>query len=1216
MRTVIAEKMKIRKILLLILLHTAFAHSHAQSKRIPFDHIGVNEGLSESNILTIIQDSRGFMWFGSWDGLNRYDGYKITVYKNIPGDSLSISNNYINCVAEDATGNLWVATNNGLNYFNRNKETFKRFKHIAGKASSIIDNNINSVLADQQGIVWIGTNEGLERYDPASGIFQHIVIFTEYPNNGVDKIFEDSRGNLWICHLNNKGISVWNKQRNSFTHYRHTSDANSLSGDLVNDIFEDSEHKIWIGTNGNGLDMLDARSAKFLHHRHDANNPESIAGNVVLAINEDEEKNLWVSTENSGLSIWNKNTQQFNNYTHDEIDKESISNNSVYCIYKDNKKNMWLANFAGWVDVAMSDKKLFTHYKHSQSENSLSNNQVLSIMEDRDKKIWIGTDGGGLNIFNPSTGSFERLSHQKNNGRSLCGNYVLNTMQDSKGNIWAGTWIDGISLLSSSGKIIRHFKHDDKDSTSISNNNAWKFFEDSDKNIWIGTYGGGLNLLNPDGKSFTRFFREGTDNNKLPQFLINIYEDKKGLLWLSTEGNGLFTFNRTTHLFKNFRHTEGKNSISSDNVNSVFEDSRGKLWIATMNGLDQYDPSTNQFYTYTTAQGLAGDYVFGILEDEKYCLWISTNKGISCFNPSISKFFNYGTSDGLQSNEFKPLAVCKTSSGMMYMGGINGFNRFLPSEVKRKSYEPPVVITSIAVSNKLLPISQSNSNTPLKQSITETSVITFPFSDNALSFEFASLNYTNSERKKYFYQLKGFDKTWIEAGTARTASYTNLDPGEYEFQVKGVDNEGNISAKITTLQITILPPFWLTWWCKLLIAGAVSGSIFLLFRFRLHRIKRQKILLEKKVNEQTKQLRISAAMERKARQEAEAANIFIQQANKKLTESEQRYSKLFYESPQPKFLYDIDTLRFTSVNKAATALYGYTEEEFLLMTVSRLNGTDHRHLSGLADLTGDDTSIYSGREKHIKKNGEEIDVDIHSSVININGKRKRMFIALDVTDKIRFENKMNRAIIKTQEEERYEIGSELHDNICQILASSQMNISMLNNFPQNLIPYYENSKMYLKLALDEIRNLSHRLAPAFCDERMMEETFRNLAQSINTENRYDINVYFYKTANGYPIKKEIQLHMYRILQEQLRNIIKHARATDISVDVMITPEGDLVMHTADNGIGFQPATVKDGIGLVNMKRRVELFSGNIDISSSPGNGCNIRVSIPLNENKN
>jgi signal transduction histidine kinase/streptogramin lyase len=606
----------------------------------------------------------------------------------------------------------------------------------------------------------------------------------------------------------------------------------------------------------------------------------------VSSINESAENNLWIGTANGGLSIFNYAAGLFTNYTNDRIDKESIGNNSINSIYRDSKNNMWLGTFDAGVDLANSDKTNFTHYKQTMLKNSLSDNHVLSIFEDKKNNIWIGTDGGGLNLFDPQRGNFKHFRHEKNKEQSICGDYVVTACEDSKGNIWIGTWGDGVSVYNPANNTFKHFKNDPANPSSLSNNNAWIIHEDKDKNIWIGTSGGGLNLLNPDHNSFTHYQYDRSRSDGISATnIISIFEDSDGALWICTEAGGLNLFNKKSKTFSHFMHNDTKNSISNNNLSSMFEDSDKNLWIATRMGLNQFNKKTGQFKVYTMADGLPGNLILGILEDGKKNLWISTNGGISRFNLLTKVFKNFDISDGLQSNEFKVQAFCKSSSGMMYFGGNNGFNRFFPDSIKTIPFDPPLVITNFQIFNKEVSISiNKNDDSPLTKNINETSTITLPYSNTVFSFEFATLNYTASEKKQYAYMLEGFDKSWNEVGNKRIATYTNLDPGKYVFKVKGLNNEGEWSSNIRSIELTITPPYWLNWWFKSLVLLLIISGIFGFYKFRINIIATQKRKLEQRVLEQTQQLLQSTEEEQKARKEAEQANIGLERKNKEMEE--------------------------------------------------------------------------------------------------------------------------------------------------------------------------------------------------------------------------------------------------------------------------------------------------------------------------------------------
>lgn len=873
----------------LLLLLTALG-SQAQRSRVSFDHIGTKEGLSESNILCIVQDNRGFMWFGTWDGLNRYDGYKITVFKNSPSDTQSISNNFINKIVEDKKGNLWIATSGGLNYFDRKKETFARYLHQPNNSNSLRANSVADLVVDETGKLWIGTNQGLDLYDPATNIFKHITLIkNNLPGTSepIRCMYKDSRNRIWIS-VKDNGLLMYQDSAQPVAYSRSFNDTLSIASNNINTIFEDSHRRLWFGNNGRGLDLWAEEQNRFIHY-HTVVSSILKQDDVILAINEDADQHLWVSVENVGLVVFTPGKNFAALYAHDEIDHESITNNSVYGIYRDNKQNMWLANFAGWIDVAIRDKFLFHHYKRMLNINSISHNQVMHIREDRHQQIWLSTDGGGLDIFDPVHEKFTNYKHSDSDPYSISGNHVLCTMEDHAGNTWIGTWKTGINVMDVNKRVIKRFTSTE-DPGSMGSNNAWKIFEDRSNNIWVATYGAGVERLNPDGKTFTHYHFNSADSNTICSTDINnIFQDSDGDIWFSSEDNGFCIWHHQTGKFTRFAHHEGQNSVSNNCVNSFFEDKDHNFWIGTLNGLNKFNKNTGLFKIYTAADGLAGDYVFGILKDEGQYLWLSTNKGLSQFNPATGFFKNYGTADGLQSNEFKQLSYCQASDGAMYFGGINGFNKFYPAKIKRVYFDPPLVFTDISIYSKKVEVEKSNAPSLLKQSISESHDITLPYSNDVFSLEFASLNYTDADKKKYAYWLEGFDKTWSEFSAARSVTYTHLDPGDYTFHVRGIDNDGKISPTVKHLHIYIQPPFWLTWWFKLCGVAAFFSVLYLAYKVRVKEIRRQQRQLEYQVSMQTSKLSATAlestlAKEREKllREEAEALNEELQEKNKEL----------------------------------------------------------------------------------------------------------------------------------------------------------------------------------------------------------------------------------------------------------------------------------------------------------------------------------------------
>ncbi len=872
--------------------------AYSQKNYIQFQHLDINAGISQNHILCILQDSRGFMWFGTRDGLNKYDGYQFTIYRHDAKDSNSISNDFISSIIEDSKGFIWVATRGGgLNRYDRTKNNFTRYLNNPSNKNSIASNLVDGLAKDDHDNLWICTeNMGLDFLDTKTNQFthyRHAARANSICDDNTRCVLQDADKNLWIGGYG--GLNFYNSKTKLFTHYRHDPlDTSSLSNENVKVVFEDSKKRIWLGTDGGGLHLFNRYKNNFIRFPSSPNKPNSITADVIAAIGEDKDGNIWVGTENGGLDILDPETGTVQALQHDEIDIKSISQNSIYSIYRDEYNSMWVGTYSGGINIFSKDANKFPHYYHTSDANSLSNNSVLCITESSNGKIWIGTDGGGLNLFDPVTKNYQHFFYDAKNKNSICGNYVLCVTEDSKGNVWIGTWGDGITVFNPVKNTYRHYKYNSADTNSINCNNVYAIFEDSHHNIWIGTYGGGVNLFNPNTNSFTHL--DENTKNAVSLQIYSLAEDKDGNLYVATDGSGLKIINKTDKKHRLLLHNaDDSNSISDNRINYLFRDNEDNIWIGTMNGLDCLQSSTGRIKHYTTDDGLPNNVIFAIIEDDSDNFWISTNKGLSKFNRTTKTFKNYTPADGLQSYEFKAHAVCKSKEGALYFGGINGFNKFYPQNIEDVNVESPVVFTGFEIFNRKIAIAKnSNDPSPLKQDITETKQIVLSYQDAVISFEFAALNYAAAEQKQYAYLMKGFDKDWNYIGSKHTATFTNLNPGKYVFMVKTKNKNGEWSQNISSIELIIKPPFWLTWWFEMLVAAAFITAIIAFNRVRFNLIKKQKILLQKKVSEQTQQLMLSASEERKAREVAEKAKVQAENATREMMQKNKEIEQFVY----------------------------------------------------------------------------------------------------------------------------------------------------------------------------------------------------------------------------------------------------------------------------------------------------------------------------------
>jgi signal transduction histidine kinase/ligand-binding sensor domain-containing protein/DNA-binding response OmpR family regulator len=819
------------------------------------------------------------MWIGTGNGLNRYDGYEFITYHNDSNNSNTISDNTINALAEDHEGNIWVGTRNGLNRFERKTGKFSRYIHDDDNPESIVMNVISGLAFDKAGNLWVATqNGGLDYLDMNKKVFVHHLHSVLDPgslsDNDVHSICEDYQHNLWIGTATG-GLNLYDPNHNSFLKFPFKDPkTNLISGQNIISIYEDNEHKLLIGTVADGVYRFDTKYHSISHFKNEEKSGNVSSVNTINSLGQDENWNFWIGAEHGSLSLLNKQNGRLYNYQHDPADNYSITGTSINAIYRDRIGNMWVGTYGGGISLFKKTTASFTHYKHNSSPRSLSNDYVLDFFEDKDKNIWVGTDGGGLSKFNAQDGSFINYKQPPAGKNGITGNYVIVTSQTDDGNLWIGTWGDGISIFNPKTGVFRNLKKSVRNPNGIGGNNIYCILQTRDKNIWVGTFNDGLDCYNYKTKSFNHYRYDvnnlqGIGSNKI----YALCEDEKNNLWIGTNDGGLDLLDRKTNTFTHFKHDEKKNSISNNAVTAILEDVKGNLWLCTTAGLDLFDPVTKHFTVFTIKNGLPSDIIYAIKEDNNGKFWVSTNGGLSMYDPAKNSFTNYTTEDGIQGDEFKPHSALKTKDGKMYFGGVNGFNTFYPEQLLKPMNFSPLVITSFQVFNKPLHIAKNNSDpSPLKQEISETRAITLSYKQSVIALSYAALDFGSTDRKQYAFKLENFDNEWSYVGRKNTASYTNLPPGEYLFYIKYKNSAGLWSPVTAALKITIIPPFWSTWWFRLLAMLCLTGIVSAIFKNRVRTIKLRQYILERQVKERTELLAQMTIDEQKARREAENAN--------------------------------------------------------------------------------------------------------------------------------------------------------------------------------------------------------------------------------------------------------------------------------------------------------------------------------------------------------
>ena len=821
------------------------------SQEIPFkfDHLGLEDGLSQATVTSIIQDDQGFMWFGTFGGLNRYDGRQMVVYQSYLVENNSLSNKNIKDICKDSDGNLWIATINGLSFLNLRTKEFKRYYQEDGP-NSISHNSINSVHCDSDGTVWVATDYGLNRTTVEQEEFTQ--LFLEDRESRFLEVYRDKAGILWIGTFG-KGLYYIDITGDELIQVQ----IDELSGRAVYEIYEDSEGYLWLGTN-TGLIRVNRERDKIKTFQSEINNSSSLSNNVVNIIYEDSRSNFWVGTEN-GLNLYQPEEEKFIHFQVDPSDDYSISSNRIQSIYEDNDNTLWVGTWSKGISKFSYHQKRIQHFAHQpDDENSLSDNNVWEFREDEDSNIWLGTDKG-LNKFNPETKQFEHFLHDPNDENSLSSIRVGDIKKDRVGNLWI-TSNNGLNMLNLDTKEVKRYLHDPDDSNSLSYNALWGLDIEASGKIWIATLTRGVDRFDPETETFVNYRHVSDDPGSLSEsYASSIYVDSKDQVWIGTRG-GLNLFQRQLETFKKFpQSSTTPHSLSDGSVYDIHEDSKGQLWVGTSLGVNVLDIETHEILNYfSITDGLPDDAVWGITEDHNGDIYMGTTNGLAVWDPEAEIFTVFDKQDGLQDNEFNSGSAFTSSTGEVYMGGINGFNVFHPSDLKGNPFAPPVVITEILLFNEPVPI-QGDENEPsesaiLEKSITYTDELSLSYTDKVISFEFAALNFTVPEKNQYAYKLEGFDEKWTYIGNRNFVTYTDLSPDEYTFRVKASNNDGVWNEEGTSLSVTIIPPFWQTTWFYVIVALFISASGFGGYRYRVRSITAQNKHLEREVAERTSEL--------------------------------------------------------------------------------------------------------------------------------------------------------------------------------------------------------------------------------------------------------------------------------------------------------------------------------------------------------------------------
>jgi signal transduction histidine kinase/ligand-binding sensor domain-containing protein len=857
-----------------------FLSTTITAQEIKFEYITPNDGLSQSSVNTILQDRSGFMWFGTSSGLNRFDGSTFVIYYANVKDSASIVGNSISTLYEDKQGNIWVGTDNGISFYNRDHDNFINYRHKDNDPTSLSGLIVSSLYEDSKSRFWVGTlGGGLNIFDRESKKFKHYTHVQKDPkslsSNTIHAIIEDRDGRIWIG-TENAGLSLFNERTDDFINFRKdVANPESLAGNAIYALAKDKNGNIWVGTLGNGIckiNLLPGGTYSFSNYKPITNDFQRLK---VLTLYPDNSGGLWVGTENGGLDYFNVKNNTFTNYHTDKSTPNCLNNNSIHAIYKDKTSNLWVGTFTGGVNIVKKNAKKIQTYRNVPGNfNSLSYNAVTCFYEDIDGTFWIGTDGGGVNHWDRSTNKMTCLNSRNSSMKS---DAVLTICKSDKDNIWIGGWECGLNLYNKKKRTVTTFT---QERNGIPNNNIFDILVDKKDQLWVSFGGIGIGVYDKIRKSFKVYT---TSNSNLPNYWVSVIrEDFNGNILLGST-RGFTIFHPVSETFENYSHNDKDiNSLSQNQVNTILVARDSTIWLGTVNGLNQFNPQRKNFTAYYTEDGLANNNVEGLVEDGHDHIWISTANGISDYDPQSKKFKNYKLADGLQGKNYIRNSCSVTSKNEVIFGGTNGFNLIQPDSLFDNPDTPQIVITGLSIFNR--PVKVGEPGSPLTKNISQSDTLILSYNQSVFTFEYVALDYTEPDQNQYAYRLLGFENEWNYVGSRRTATYTNLDPGDYVFQIKGSNNDGKWNQKGVSLKITITPPFWKTWWFRFLILIVIGFLISFYVSLRTRSIKRNNLLLEKLVEQRTKELNIKNEILFRQANDLNETNVVLEERQQQIEE--------------------------------------------------------------------------------------------------------------------------------------------------------------------------------------------------------------------------------------------------------------------------------------------------------------------------------------------
>lgn len=1153
---------------LIFINSNCFLFGHINELR--FSYINTNNGLSNNNITCIVQDKMGFIWIGTMDGLNRYDGYNIKTFKKVLYDTNTLSDNMIYDIYIDCQQQLWVGTNRGLCKYNPDYENFTSYIFDKKRIDIGVSNRVTSIAEDSKHNLYFAAEIGtIYYYDRKNNSF----VPDTHNFKSIKKFKIDNEDNFWIGGIN--GLIFYDKTNNITREYKTysknkqkypISDVNTLNieGDTI-----------WIGT-------LQGRIYYFLKETMELNLLRYNFENTyyIVDIFRRNDGYFYISTTNA-LFVYDKMNETCVAYRYERDNPTGINSGGVTKVYEDRQGNLWVGTAQGGVNLAVSGKA-FRNFNTFSKGLKLDFNNVNCILEDSNGKLWLGSYDQGVSFLDRKTGKSELFLHNPKNPKSLSFGTVNTIFEDKAKNIWIGTYLGKLQKYNARTKEFISYSFPFDKLNPRCGFDVRSIIEDENGIIWFLSHGSGLIKFNPktgESKNF-RMDTKNIANSLADDWSFQLIQDKTKIIWIASP-SGLSRFDPVTGGFNNYYHNDNDTSSLCNNfINVVFEDSYNNLWLGTAFGLDMFDRTRNRFVHFYENDGLPSNQIKSIIEYKPGQLWIGTSYGLSrmeyVYNKKTgeikSTFRNFDKSDNIQDFIFWDRSVCKTKDNQIIFGGENGIVAFQPGEITDNIVPPEVYITNFKINNKKIEIGEYGSI--IKQSIIYTKEIKLKYDQNFITFEFIALNFISREKNSYKYKLEGLDADWIDAGNKREATYTNIDPGEYYFRVIAANNDGYWNNEGVTLKLIIAPPFWMTWWFRIIVSVFIISLIIGYYFDRINNYREQNILLERKVEERTSELR-------EVNKELVNKNTWISAQNKEIVEQN---LDIFNKSEEILVQKELLEEQKTTVEQAYEELIQYRTK--------------------LEELVDERTrELIAAKEK-----AEESDRLKSSFLANMSHE-----IRTPLNSIIGFSNLIVEEKLTDEESGSYK---KIIGNSCNSLLKLINDVIDFSKIEAGHIEIFFED-VPIKSILDEIKEIYNL-------------EISNLPVNDEEEKHLEFKVKIEKNLNNIVLSTD-QYRLKQVLSILINNAIKFTNNGSIEVGCKLNKENNIVeFFVRDTGIGIRTEDqliifqrfrkAEDdksiqyrgaGLGLSIAQHLVSLLGGNIYVESEIEKGTVFYFTIPV-----